>query len=91
MAGYTVEATDMIVNCPIVPEGSTAKYRLHGDDPGLTRGWYNGKVIFYFNFFEKPLMVTGSSQVPVSPIYVTFNINPGMREGVRHQVLKLKN
>ncbi len=40
-------------------------------------GWYNTTVVFYFNFAEKALMVDGSGMVPLSPIYVSFNINPG--------------
>ena len=84
-AGYAIEKTDMIVNCPIVPEGSTAKLRLHGGAAALTRGWYQGKIVFYFNFLEKEIHVTppanGFSMVPLSPIYVTFNINPDMPGG----------
>lgn len=75
-SGYDREATDMIVNCPIVPEGSTASLRAEGDKSGtgLTRGWYEGKLVHYFNFGEKEggLKATGG-RVPLSPIYVTFN------------------
>ncbi len=76
--GYNVESTNMIVNCPIVPDGSTASLRYNDDESNeLVRGWYNGKVVYYFSFFEKDLMTTGSGMVPVSDILVTFNINPG--------------
>jgi len=76
--GYTIEETDIIVNCPIVPDSSTAALRYNAnEDPGLTRGWYETEVVFYFNFAEKPLMVDGSGMVPLSSIYVCFNINPG--------------
>ena len=78
LAGLPMEQTDMIVNCPVVPEGSTAMLRYNpGEDPGLTMGWYNNLVVFYFNFAERMLSVDGSGMVPLSPIYVTFNINPG--------------
>jgi hypothetical protein len=80
-AGYTVEQTSTLVNCPIVPEGSTAKHRLSGNDTGLHHGWYRNKIVSYFNFGEAPLMVTSDGMVPVSPIYVTFNVNPGMANG----------
>ncbi|MCB2203699.1 hypothetical protein KQI65_03040 [bacterium] len=84
-AGYAIEKTDMIVNCPIVPEGSTATMRLNGGSTALTRGWYQGKIVFYFNFLEKELHATppatGFSMVPISPIYVAFNINPDMMGG----------
>ncbi len=75
---YSIEELDVIVNCPIVPDSSTAMLRYNtSEDPGLTRGWYDTKVVFYFNFSEKALMVDGSGMVPLSPIYVCFNINPG--------------
>jgi len=73
---YEVEKTDTIKNCPVVPEGSTAEKRAGGSDPGLVEGWYDGKTINYFQFTESPLSVQNES-VPLSPIYVTFNENPG--------------
>lgn len=77
-SGYPITETDILVNCPIVPDGSTAMLRYNtSEDPGLTRGWYDTTVVFYFNFSEKELMVDGSGMVPLSPIYVSFNINPG--------------
>lgn len=75
-AGYAMEKTDMLVNCPIVPDGSIAKKRWNGSDFGLTRGWYKNKVVFYFNFFEKAITTDANGMVPLSPIYVSFNINP---------------
>jgi hypothetical protein len=77
-AHYPVESTDSLVNCPVVPEGSTAKLRLGGTSPELTRGWYRDQVVYYFNFDERSL--TGS-KVPVAPIYVSFNINPNLDGG----------
>jgi hypothetical protein len=77
-AGYPIEQTDILVNCPIVPDGSTAMLRYNaGEDTALSRGWYDSTVVYYFNFSEAPLMVDGSGMVPLSPIFVTFNINPG--------------
>jgi len=81
-AGYTLEPMEALVNCPIVPEGSTASLRLNsGESPELTRGWYDDMVVYYFNFGEAPLMTTDMDEVPVSPIYVTFNINPDQPGG----------
>lgn len=80
-SGYSIENTNTLVNCPIVPKGSTATKRLNNGDASLTKGWYNSKVVYYFNFFEKPLSVNGSGMVPVIPIYVTFNINPNQAGG----------
>jgi hypothetical protein len=80
-SGYTIERTNNLVNCPIVPKGSTASKRLNNGDASLSKGWYKGKVVYYFNFFEKPLSVNGSGMVPVIPIYVTFNVNPNQPGG----------
>jgi len=75
-SGYELDATNTIVNCPIVPDGSTASLRAEGDSSGtgLTRGWYEGKLVHYFNFGEKQGgLVALGGKVPLSPIYVTFN------------------
>ncbi len=74
--GYDTETTSTIVNCPVVPEGSTAMLRFGGGDNGLIRGWYKSQIVTYFSFEEKALSTTGNDEVPVSPIYVSFNINP---------------
>jgi hypothetical protein len=77
---YVIERTEMVVNCPVVPEGSTATKRMGDGDSGLVRGWYKGQVVYYFDFSEKMLTVNlppeGHPDVPASPIYVSFNINP---------------
>jgi hypothetical protein len=79
-AGYTITPTNMLVNCPVVPAGSTASLRLGGESAGLTQGWYRDQVVNYFNFSEAPLTITGGG-VPTAPIYVTFNINPDKPNG----------
>jgi hypothetical protein len=80
--GYPVTKTNMLVNCPVVPKGSTATKRYdQSSDPGLTVGWYKDSVVYYFNFFEKMLTVTANGQVPVVPIYVCFNVNPNQTNG----------
>ncbi len=76
--GYKVTPTTTIVNCPVVPKGSTASKRFGSGDNSLHRGWYKGKVVHYFTFEEKAL--SGTS-VPISPIYVTFNVNPDQPNG----------
>jgi predicted lipoprotein with Yx(FWY)xxD motif len=74
---YPMMSTTTVVNCPIVPAGSTAKLRYGGNvDTGLHQGWYHNSIVTYFNFPEKALALTSSGEVPVSPIYVTFNKNP---------------
>ena len=73
--GYTITPTTNIINCPVVPEGSTAATKFGGGSNALNRGWYKGQICFYFTFEEKALAAVGGL-VPTSPIYVTFNINP---------------
>lgn len=73
--GYAMETTTKIVNCPVVPKGSSATMRLNGEATSLTKGWYKKQLVYYFNFLEKDLEAQ-SGKVPVSPIYVTFNENP---------------
>jgi hypothetical protein len=77
-AGYPIEPTQEIVNCPVVPRGSTARQRLNQGDSSLSRGWYRGQVVYYFNFAEHAL---AGAQVPVADIFVTFNVNPGAEGG----------
>ncbi len=79
--GFLVEETNIIVNCPIVPDGSTASKRLNGEAAGLVRGWYKDQVVYYFNFSEKMLTTESDGTVPLSPIHVCFNINPGETGG----------
>lgn len=84
--GYPTERTNIIVNCPVVPEGSTADLRFTSEEPtGLIRGWYKNQVVFYFTFEEKKLTVElpadGHPDVPLSDILVTFNINPDQDGG----------
>lgn len=80
-AGYRTETTTMLVNCPVVPEGSTANLRLGGGSNGLVRGWHKDQIVFYFTFEERALTTDAAGNVPLSPIYVTFNINPDLPNG----------
>lgn len=79
--GYPMQETRMLVNCPIVPAGSTAQLRAGGESSELHEGWYRGQLVTYFTFEERKLETTGDGKVPVSPIYVTFNINPDQPGG----------
>ena len=74
-AKYPTEPTTGLVNCPVVPEGSTATKRFTSEANTLIKGWYKEKVVFYFSFTEKNI-IASAGKVPISPIYVTFNINP---------------
>jgi hypothetical protein len=77
-AGYKMEQTPTLRNMPVVPDKSTAKMRLNGESAELHSAWYQGQVAKFFSFEEAPL---AGSSVPLSPIYVTFNINPGQPSG----------
>jgi hypothetical protein len=81
-SGYEISNTTMIVNCPVVPNGSTASKRTNStEDAGLVKGWYNKMLVYYFTFSEKEIATDSEGMVPTSPIYVTFNINPGETDG----------
>jgi hypothetical protein len=77
-AGYKAEKTNTLRNMPVVPDKSTAKARLNGGSAALQRAWYQGQVAKFFSFDEAPL---SGSNVPLSPIYVTFNVNPDQPNG----------
>ena len=79
-AGYKMEQTAALRNMPVVPDKSTARARLNGESPDLQRAWYQGQVAKFFSFAEAPLAAAGAN-VPLSPIYVTFNVNPGAPNG----------
>jgi hypothetical protein len=78
--GFSVESTDMLVNCPIVPEGSSAKLRVDSEPTGLSHGWYRDRVVSYLTFSEAALSAGAQGEVPLAPIYVTFNVNPAPDE-----------
>ena len=76
-SGYPVIKTTMIVNCPVVPFGSTAaRSATAGTASVLTTCWYKGQAVTYFNFGEAAITATAANQVPTSPIYVQFNVDP---------------
>jgi predicted lipoprotein with Yx(FWY)xxD motif/plastocyanin len=47
--GFAMEQTDILVNCPIVPPGSTTQTGIP-----LTQGWYKDRHIYYFDFGPNP-------------------------------------
>lgn len=62
--GFEVTQTDMLVNCPIVPQGTT----LEGGEP-LVQGWAKGEAVFYPDF--------GANPATAEPIYVLVHgMNP---------------
>ena len=79
-AGYKVRETGTLLNMPVVSDKSRASARLKGENAELQRAWYRGQIAKYFSFNEATLSVAGTN-VPVSPIYVTFNVNPSEPNG----------
>ena len=79
-AGFKTEATDVLRNMPVVPDRSRARARLKSESAKLESAWYRGEVAKYFSFEEATQSAAGSS-VPLSPIYVTFNVNPDQANG----------
>ncbi|MGB0715314.1 MAG: hypothetical protein ACPGXK_05515 [Phycisphaerae bacterium] len=91
-AGFAIQKTNAIVNCPMVPDGSIASRRLNGGRSELELGWYRGQVVTYFTFEEDSITVDDADnpRVPMSEIYMTFNVNPdeeggGFPSGVRKE------
>jgi hypothetical protein len=79
-ADFEMQQTESLRNMPVVPDKSKASMRLKGESAELNRAWYKGQVAKFFSFDEAPLAAAGGN-VPLSPIYVTFNINPGAPNG----------
>ncbi len=81
LAGLPVDEDLHLVNRPVVPGGSTAVDRIGGGDSSLQRAWRDGQVVWFFRFAEATIdpVAIGDylGQVPISYIFVTFNVNPG--------------
>lgn len=75
--GFTQTPMPALVNCPVVPEGSVARTRMPGGYSELTQGWYDGRIIQYFHFGERPSLAPVDGQVPTATMHVAFAINPG--------------
>ncbi len=76
-SGNTITKTKMIVNCPVVPFGSTAaKSFTAGTPSSLVLGWYQDQAVAYFTYGEAALTATSANLVPIAPIYVQFNVDP---------------
>jgi hypothetical protein len=80
-AGFPMLETDELANHPVVAAGSTADRRVDGADPGILRAWHRDEVASYFRFGESQIEPVSvgifAGQVPLSYIFVAFNINPG--------------
>lgn len=59
-SGYEQTTTDMLVNCPIVPEGTTLETGKE-----IVQGWNDGEKVFYPDF--------GANPATVAPIWVLIH------------------
>jgi len=79
-SGYTIEATDTIVNCPVVNPGAT----IQGSSSSPVSGWYRNREVFYFDHG------TGSPAegfvVVDAPIYAFFHGNGTPVAGQRNVI-----
>jgi hypothetical protein len=77
-SGLQVTSTDMLVNCPIVPEGTT----LEGGEE-LVQGWYKGEPVFYPDFGANP-----ASAIPIWVFITGMDAqgNPQFVEG-QHNII----
>lgn len=66
-SGYTIEITDIVVNCPVVNPDNA----LEGSSQGLVQGWYRGREVFYFDFGTRSL-ATGFSVI--APRFTHFSL-----------------
>lgn len=65
-SGYTIEITDIVVNCPVVNPDTT----LEESSQGLVQGWYRDQEVFYFDFGDRS--PSDGFAVRHAPIYVFF-------------------
>ena len=77
-AGYDMMAAGILVNCPIVPEGST----FEGDEE-LTQGWYKGEEVYYPDFGMNPV-----TAIPIWAFITGMDAdgNPQFVEGQRNVI-----
>ena len=66
-SGYTIEATDLLVNCPVVNPNAT----IHGSSGSPVSGWYRNRQVFYFD--EGMNSPADGSVVGDAPIYAFFH------------------
>lgn len=72
-SGYTIEATNLIVNCPVVnPNATTVGY-----NPALEQGWFRDRPVYYFNMGTNTHSVDAADGYVLqsAPIYAFFYAN----------------
>jgi hypothetical protein len=68
-SGYAIEATDTIVNCPVVNPSAT----IQGSSASPVSGWYRNREVFYFDHGSRS--PAEGFVVGDAPIYAFFHAN----------------
>ena len=79
-SGYTIEATDIIVNCPMVNPNAT----LGGGGGSLTLGWYRDREVSYFD--QGMRSPAAGWIVQEAPIYAFFHADGSPVAGQRNVI-----
>lgn len=81
LASFAAVASPTVLDCPIVPEGSTARTAHNVTPLQPRRLLYRGQPLTCLEF--PPALVLDNERVPTSPIYVTFATEAGPAGGFR--------
>ncbi len=79
-SGYKIQATDTIVNCPVVNPNAT----IQGSSTGKVAGWYRGHEVFYFD--QGARSAGAGFVVQSAPIYAFFYTNGSAVTGQRNVI-----
>lgn len=79
-AGYAIEATSIVVNCPVVNPDAT----LSGSAQEPVVGWYRGQEVYYFDHGARS--ATNGSVVHTAPIYAFFTEDDAPVDGQRNVI-----
>lgn len=78
--GYTIEETDLVVNCPVVNPNAT----IQGSSAAPVVGWYRGRDVSYFDHgADSP---SAGSVVANAPIYAFFHADGTPVAGQRNVI-----
>ncbi|NJM94941.1 MAG: hypothetical protein HC842_09995 [Cytophagales bacterium] len=77
-SGFTVEETNQILLCALVPSGSRARLRRGAAPAALQRGWYADQVVHYLEFDAEGFTLTETPEVQfvAGLAYAAFNSDP---------------
>jgi len=79
-SGYTIQETNIVVNCPVVNPSAT----IAGSSQGLVSGWYRNRDVFYFD--EGTRSPAEGSVVVAAPIYAFFHSDGTAVAGQRNVI-----